>query len=118
MPDEWVEIREVTSEEALDGPDHIVEIVTGEPGARGIKGDQGDPGETGPAGGGVEQLSYTHYQGVAATEWVVLHNLGYHPSVQVVDSGGTVVEGDIIYDSVNQLRLRFAYAFSGTVYLS
>lgn len=50
--------------------------------------------------------------------WVVTHNLDAYPSVTVVDSGGTVVVGDVVYNSSMQLTITFAAGFSGTVYLN
>jgi hypothetical protein len=46
----------------------------------------------------------------------VNHNLGKYPAVSVVDSAGDLVEGDIIYTTINQLTLSFSASFSGTVY--
>lgn len=61
---------------------------------------------------------YNHSQGVSASTWTITHNLGYYPNVQVVDSGGTNVIGDITYNSINQLTITFSASFSGNAYLS
>lgn len=47
---------------------------------------------------------------------VVNHNLNKRPSVIVIDSSGDEVEGNITYNSANQLTLTFSATFSGTVY--
>jgi hypothetical protein len=67
-------------------------------------------------GGSGGDLGYTHTQSQAQTVWTVQHNLGKYPSVTVVDSAGTVVEGDIHHDSLNQVTLTFSAAFSGSAY--
>lgn len=94
--------------------------VPGEPGAPGgPPGPQGDPGAPGaPGPTGTSGGSYTHVQGATSDTWVVVHNLGYVPSVTVIDSGGTAVVGDVTHDSLNQFTVRFAVAFSGTAYAS
>ena len=63
-------------------------------------------------------LSYVHTQLLASDTWVVVHNLNFYPNVTVVDSGGSMYEGEIAYNSANQLTLTFSAAFSGTAYLS
>lgn len=48
----------------------------------------------------------------------VTHNLNKYPSVTVVDSAGTEIEGDINHISLNQLTVNFLVTFTGTVYLN
>jgi len=62
--------------------------------------------------------SYVHTQSAPSATWSVTHNLGYFPSVSVVDSGGTVVIGDVIYVSENEVSIEFSSAFGGKAYLS
>lgn len=62
--------------------------------------------------------TYTHEQGIAANVWTINHNLNKHPSVMVVDSGGTVVSGNITYIDTNTIELTFNAAFKGTAYLN
>jgi hypothetical protein len=66
----------------------------------------------------VPDLAYAHTQGTASATWTVNHNLDFYPNVTVVDSGGTIVEGEIAYTSRNQVVLTFTAAFSGKAYLS
>jgi hypothetical protein len=61
---------------------------------------------------------YTHVQAVPATVWSVIHNLGRHPSVTVVDSGGTVGWCEVLYNDANSLTITVAAAFAGTAYLN
>ena len=66
----------------------------------------------------VPDLAYAHTQSVASATWTINHNLDFYPNVTVVDSAGTIVEGEIAYTSRNQIVLTFSAAFSGTAYLS
>ena len=61
---------------------------------------------------------YVHIQSVSASTWTITHNLGFFPAVSVVDSGGSVVEGDVSYISVNQVSIAFSSSFGGKAYLS
>ena len=62
--------------------------------------------------------TYKYLKTNAGSTWTIKHNLGKHPSVTIVDSGGTKVQGDITYDSANKLTVTFSSAFSGTAYLN
>jgi hypothetical protein len=62
--------------------------------------------------------AYVHTQGSPANPWVINHNLGFYPNAVVIDSGGSNVEGDVTYPSVNQMQIAFSGAFSGVAYLS
>ena len=94
----------------------------GIPGADGAQGPQGDPGPQGPQGDpgapGSAPQAYIHDQGTPALIWTVTHNLGYNPNVSVVDSAETVVEGSVVYTSLNALTIEFTAAFGGKAYLS
>ena len=67
--------------------------------------------------------TYTHNQSAASATWTITHNLNKFPSVTVIDSGDSVVQGEILYNSANQLTLTFyaggsTSAFSGKAYLN
>jgi len=67
--------------------------------------------------------TYSHNQSAASATWTITHNLNKFPSVTVIDSGDSVVQGEILYNSANQLTLTFfaggvASAFSGKAYLN
>ena len=51
--------------------------------------------------------TYTHNQSSISDTWTINHNLGRYPSVTVIDSGNTVVQGTIVYNSANQLTVTF-----------
>lgn len=63
-------------------------------------------------------VAFNHQQGVSRDTWTIRHNLNFYPNVTVVDSAGTIVEGEITYTNKNSLVLNFQSAFSGNAYLS
>ena len=62
---------------------------------------------------GIVTRPFTFIQNTPSSVWVVVHNLGKRPAVSVEDSAGSIVQGDIHYDSDNQITLTFSAAFSG-----
>jgi len=62
--------------------------------------------------------TYIFEQVQAASSWVITHNLGKFPSVEIIDTGGNLVLGEITYNSINQVTLTFNAAFSGKAYLN
>ena len=70
------------------------------------------------SGGGTGAYSYVHDQSVASDTWTITHNLGSYPSVTIIDSGGSEVEGSITYTSGNVIQLVFTSPFGGTAYLN
>ena len=64
------------------------------------------------------RVSYEHTQNSVSNAWVITHNLGFKPNVTVVDSAGTIYEGEITYTNTNSLTVSFSSAFSGKAYLS
>ena len=65
--------------------------------------------EAGPA----VNATVVHTQSSSASTWTVNHNLGRYPSVDVIDSAGTQVIGDIQHTSINQAVLTFDNPFAG-----
>lgn len=62
---------------------------------------------------GIVGSPFTFIQNAPSRIWVIQHNLGKRPAVSVEDSAGSIVQGDIHYDSNNQITLTFSAAFSG-----
>ena len=58
---------------------------------------------------------YVHVQSSPVDEWVVNHNLGYRPVIEVLSPGGIVVMADVVHTSVNQVRINFTSPQTGTV---
>lgn len=61
---------------------------------------------------------HIHSQPVAASTWIINHELGGKPQVTIADSADTVVIGDVTYNSNNQLTVSFTAPFSGYAYLT
>ena len=70
------------------------------------------------AGGTTGDKSYIHTQNISSDEWEITHNLGKFPTVTVVDSGGSQVEGEINYLTSNHLTISFSAEFGGKAYLN
>lgn len=64
------------------------------------------------------QATYRHVQSTVESEWVINHNLGFRPNLVVMDSAGSVVQGNITHLDSNQLIVTFAAPFSGEASLS
>lgn len=62
--------------------------------------------------------TYTHTQTAPAAVWTITHNLDRYPSVSVVDSAGTVVIGDVQYQSKDVIQVAFTAPFAGVAYLN
>ena len=76
----------------------------------------GPPGPAGAPGNGPS--GYTHQQSVASSTWVITHNLGYRPAVDVIDSSGSVLLAEITHQSANALTVTFAGETSGIARLA
>jgi len=71
----------------------------------------------------IGDITYTHNQSSTSDTWVITHNLHRFPSVTVVDSADTIVQGTVVYNSSKQLTITFfsgssALAFQGKAYLN
>ena len=71
----------------------------------------------------IGNITYTHNQSSTSDTWVVTHDLHRFPSVTVVDSANTIVQGTVVYNSNKQLTITFfsagdALAFQGKAYLN
>ena len=62
--------------------------------------------------------AFTFDQQTPATTWSITHNLGFKPSVFVVDTSDNVCYGDVQYTSVDALTVTFTQSFAGKAYLS
>jgi hypothetical protein len=72
--------------------------------------------------GGAVLVSYTDTyvftQGSPSASWVITHSMNKYPSVTVIDSSNSTVEGEIIYNSLSSLTINFSGGFSGKAYLN
>lgn len=75
------------------------------------------PGPPGPSG--AASASYVHVQNTPSSIWNITHLLGFRPNITVKDTGGNTFEGDVTYNSLNELTIDFGPAsFAGEAYLS
>lgn len=72
--------------------------------SEGIQGPTGSPG-VGSA--------FIHQQPSPEVEWIINHNLGVKPMVEVRNAGGAVGIAEIIHFSANQLRIYFTVPTAG-----
>ena len=77
-------------------------------------------GESGPQGipGATQVLGYVFNQTSPSSQWTITHGLDFVPNITVVDSAGSVVEGDYSYPNENTVLATFVGAFAGKAYLS
>lgn len=73
---------------------------------------------TGVIGGVSLDANYVYTQSSPSASWVVNHNLNKYCSVTVVDSADNIVVGEVLYNSLNQVTLTFAGAFSGKAFFN
>jgi hypothetical protein len=62
--------------------------------------------------------SFVYTQGVASDTWTINHGLNKNPSVYVIDTGGSLVEGDLQIIDINNVVLSFSAPFTGTAYFN
>jgi hypothetical protein len=110
-----VAVAPVVTDVATAGPTEVLEVVTAGP--QGPPGPTGAPGPPGPQGVGAA-TTYTHVQSTSATSWVIAHGLGRHPSIELVDSAGTVFQAEVRYDSPDQITVTLSAPTSGVAYLN
>lgn len=87
------------------------------PGPRGDQGPQGIQGIPGPSAS-ASGASYIHVQNTPADIWSIFHNLGRYPSVTVIDTANSTVEGSITYIDANNINIAFSGGFSGRAFLN
>ena len=74
--------------------------------------------KTGAELGIVNDKNFVYVQATSSDIWEITHNLNKYPAVTVVDSGGSVVIGEIVYIDKNNIRITFTSAFSGKAYFN
>lgn len=61
----------------------------------------------------VVDSQYIHEQIAPLDVWVIDHNLNKFATVFVLDSSENIIEGDVHYNSLNQITLTFSKAVIG-----
>lgn len=74
--------------------------------------------KTGAELGIANDKNFVYVQATSSDIWEITHNLNKYPAVTVVDSGGSVVIGEIVYIDKNNVRITFTSAFSGKAYFN
>lgn len=104
-------------------------VVAGKAFLTDLKGEKGDPGEVDPVAVTQFVENYlianppgihfeTFVQSTPETVWVITHSLPFQPAVTIIDSAGTRIETEIVYDSPTQIRSIASAAFAGRAELS
>jgi hypothetical protein len=60
-------------------------------------------------------LPYIHDQSSPSAEWIVNHNFGYNPVVDVIDTANRQIEAEVVHLSLNQTRVYFNQPKTGKV---
>lgn len=81
-----------------------VDVLAGSDGAEVVLGLEGPRGPRGPAGPVVD---YVHTVNDPLAEWVINHNFGRRPSVDVRTPGGMVMFANVVHVTPNQSRVLF-----------
>jgi hypothetical protein len=69
----------------------------------------------GPSSG---DKNYVFTQATNLNPWVINHGLNKYPSVSVVNNANITVYGEIEYDSLNQVTIKFKDATNGKAYFN
>ena len=72
----------------------------------------------GPQGPGGSGVAFVYTQASPATTWTINHNLGFRPSVELLDSGSQEIDGDIAHPTVNQTVVTLSPATAGLARLT
>jgi hypothetical protein len=68
--------------------------------------------------GGVGIIQFVFTQGSPSATWSIAHNLGYFPSVTVVDTGGSEIIPTLVYVDIDHVTLTFGSPTSGKAYFN
>ncbi len=66
----------------------------------------------------VGDKNFVFTQGVASATWNVQHNLNKFPSVTSVNTNNIEMYGEVTFDDINNLTIKFSGAFSGKAYIN
>lgn len=61
--------------------------------------------------------SVVDFDFASSTEWVINHTIGGYPRVTLMDSGGAVIEADVVYTSTSVITCTFSSAVAGKAHL-
>lgn len=72
----------------------------------------------GGEGGGGSDKSYIHEQTEPKSTWIINHNLGKYPCINLVDDNNIMIMGEIEYISENEIIARFNKEYTGKAILN
>lgn len=97
-PSNQVVVQQVNRIIKVDGETKFIAV--GRQGPRGVDGVSGNAG-------------YNYVQSSPSNNWIINHNLGYKPVVQVFNSGNMEIECAIVHVSNNQVQVPLVSAITG-----
>ena len=62
--------------------------------------------------------NFLFIQSIPSNTWTINHNLNKYPSVTVIDSAGTEVEGNVEHIDTNNTIIIFSGSFSGKAFIN
>jgi len=66
----------------------------------------------------VSDKNFVYTQATPSSVWVVDHNLNKYAAVSIVDTAGTVIYGDVEYNTEDRVTLTFSAPFSGSAFFN
>jgi hypothetical protein len=112
-----IEVLSRTQRIIVESPSSVSVVNAGPIGPGGPQGIQGIPGVPG-ASGATGAGTYVHNQDTPGSLWIIFHAMSSYPSIEIVDSAGSTVQGDVSYPSDQEVRVQFSAAFSGQAFLN
>ena len=68
----------------------------------------------GPQGAtGAAASSYIYTQSTPSATWTIAHNLGFKPSVELLNAGSQEIEGDVVHISYDVTMVYFTQSTAG-----
>lgn len=66
----------------------------------------------------IRKARYVHNQNVPSAKWIIRHNLGWYPSVTLIDMSQNVFHGNVTYSDINTCEVSLAGETSGYGYIN
>lgn len=65
-----------------------------------------------------QNAAFVFVQSTPLATWVINHNLGFKPSVELLDQGGNEFDADVLHTSINQVVVYLSIPATGTARLN
>lgn len=102
--------RIMTQDSRYFGSIKLIEVTAGT-GGSGSGSGSGSGG--GSSSGSTVDLTYQHIQSSPSTTWIINHNLGKYPSIQLLSVGGIEFLAEITHNSINQSTVTLTSPLAG-----